>query len=118
MESTRAGAAAADRTEAGCEGGGVHRKCELFQACRPSRSWALFQNPPVADGRFPGALLLLPKQLTLIPELGDMKVSLLCTYRQYTRLITSGGSQKKKGKNMKGTKDQRDSSSASQWNRG
>lgn len=50
-DATCVGSAAGGRTEAGCEGGGVHRKCELFQACRLSRSWALVQDPPAADSR-------------------------------------------------------------------
>lgn len=54
------GAAAGGRTEAGYEGGGVYRKCELFQACRLSRSWALFQDPPAADGRCWGLYYFSP----------------------------------------------------------
>lgn len=51
VDATRVGSAVGVKTEAGCEGGGVYRKCELFQTCKLSGSWALFQDPPAADSR-------------------------------------------------------------------
>lgn len=38
----------------------IYRKCELFQACRLSRSRALFQDPPAADGRCWGLYYFSP----------------------------------------------------------
>lgn len=67
--------AAGVRIEAKCERGGVYRKCELFQACRLSRSWALLQDPQAADSRCWELYYFPPELLTLILQLGDMKVS-------------------------------------------
>lgn len=62
-----------------------------------------------------GALLLFPEQLTLIPELRDMKVSLLSHFPAIHPAYYLRREPDKERQNMKESEDQRD---RSQWNRG